>query len=172
MSNDTILNIQQGIDNIFIQLKNLLTQLTSQQYTTPSQVLLNATIGQHVRHIAELFIELEKGYHSGTINYEKRLRDYRIETDKQVALTLLHNIRATINRPGKNLVLEGCYNDATDITVAIPTNYYREVAYNLEHAIHHMALIRIGVNDIAHMQLPEGFGVAGATIKYRRACAQ
>lgn len=172
MNNQTIFNIQQGIDNIFIQLNDLLVQLTNQQYTTPSQVLFNATIGQHVRHIAELFIELEKGYTNGTVNYEKRRRDYRIETDKQVAITLLQSIRTNINRPAKNILLEGSYTDAVEATVVIPTNYHREVVYNLEHAIHHMALIKIGVNDIAHMPLPESFGVASSTIKYRKSCAQ
>jgi len=172
MNNETYLNIQQGIDNIFIQLNNLLLTLTNQQYAMPSPVLFNATIGQHVRHIAELFIELEKGYNSGTVNYEKRRRDYTIENDKDVALALLQNIRTNLSRPAKNLLLEGSYNDTTNATVNIPTNYHREVVYNLEHAIHHMALIKIGVTDIANMQLPEGFGVASSTIKYRKACAQ
>lgn len=172
MHNETILNIQQGIDAVLIQLDELLLKLTNQQYTTPSPVLFNATIGQHVRHIAELFIELEKGYNSGTVNYEKRRRDYSIETDKQVALAVLHNIRAAIHKPAKTLLLEGSYNHASNALVVIPTNYYREVVYNIEHAIHHMALIKIGVTDIANMPLPESFGVAPATLKYRRACAQ
>lgn len=172
MHNNTFLNIKQGIDDIFEQLDNLLTQLTNQQYASPSQVLFNATIGQHVRHIAELFIELEKGYNSGAVNYEKRRRDYTIETDRQVALAVLQRIRTGLNRPGKTLVLEGSYNNMNDATVVVPTNYYRELLYNLEHAIHHMALIRIGVADVANMALPESFGVASSTIKFRKACAQ
>lgn len=172
MNNETFLAMQQGANSVFAQLKQLLEKLSDEEYTRPSKVLFNATIGQHIRHIAELFIELEKGYDSGTVDYEKRSRDYRIETDKQVALLLLQNICINLEKPGKNLLLEGSYNESDNATVVIPTNYFRELAYNLEHAVHHMALIRIGVTDVSKTRVPAGFGVASATLKYRKACAQ
>jgi len=55
---------------------------------------------------------------------------------------------------------------------SIPSNYYRELAYNLEHTIHHMALIRVGVNEVSSIELPVEFGVAYSTVKYRKQCAQ
>lgn len=166
------MKIQHTIQNMFVQLSGSLQQLSSEEYTQPSQVLFNATIGQHVRHIIELFIELEKGYASGVVNYEKRKRDYAIETDKVLACTLLQQIYTSINRPDKYLLLEANYDEDTNDTLTIPTNYYREVVYNLEHTVHHMALIRVGINEVSNLEVPEGFGVASSTIKYRKACAQ
>ena len=64
--------LKQPIQHVFVQLSETLKQLTNEEYNQPSQILLNATIGQHVRHIIELFQCLEKGYNEGVVNYKKR----------------------------------------------------------------------------------------------------
>lgn len=164
--------LKQPIQNVFVQLSESLHLLTDEDYVQPSPVLFNATVGQHVRHIIELFLCLEQGYASGVVNYEKRKRDYKIETDKDFAAQLLMDIFQRIDRPNIELVMEAeDYEDGLE-TVAIPSNYFREIAYNLEHTIHHMALIRVGINDVSSVRLPEEFGVAYSTIKYRQQCAQ
>ncbi len=164
--------LKQPIEDVFIQLSDVLEKLNDAEYTRPSQVLFNATIGQHVRHIIELFQCLENGYDTGVVNYEKRKRDYRIETDRDFAAWLLRKIFRNMSKANKAITLEAeDYNESVE-TVSIPSNYYREIAYNLEHSIHHMALIRVGVNDVSGITLPEQFGVAYSTIKYRQLCAQ
>ncbi len=164
--------LQRPIEDIFIQLCDALDKLSDEQYSQPSTILFNATIGQHVRHIIELFQCLEKGYEEGLVNYEKRKRDYRIETDKEFANHLLRKIFRSLGRPNKAITLEAeDYNEAAE-TVRIPSNYFREIAYNLEHTIHHMALIRVGINEVSAITLPAEFGVAYSTIKYRQLCAQ
>lgn len=166
------MQLQQAIRNVFVQLSNSLEQLSAEQYTQPSQILFNATIGQHVRHVVELFLCLNKGYETGTVNYEKRKRDYRIESDKEFASELLHTIYNELVKADRPLYLEAGYDEHSDEVLTIETNYYREVVYNLEHTVHHMALIRVGINELSAIILPEGFGVASSTIKYREACAQ
>lgn len=166
------LHLQQSIQKIFLQVASALEKLEPEQYTRQSNCLFNATIGQHVRHIIELFIELEKGYAAGIVNYEKRKRDYRIETDKDFAIRLLNRIVADMLRPDKSLLLEARYRDDSDELISMQTNYYRELAYNLEHTVHHMALIRIGINELSLVPVEESFGIATSTIKYRSSCAQ
>jgi len=164
--------LKQPIQDVFLQLSESLDQLTDREYSQPSNILFNATIGQHVRHIIELFICLEKGYHGGVVNYEKRKRDYRIEIDKNFACNLLKVIFRRLTRANKDIILEAenYTNDAK--LVSIQSNYYREIAYNLEHTIHHMAMIRVGINEVSSVVLPEEFGVAYSTIKFRQQCAQ
>lgn len=164
--------LKQPVQNVFVQLTETLNQLNDREYTQPSKILLNASIGQHTRHIIELFLCLEKGYESGLVNYEKRERDYRIETDKQVAVELLKGIYARLEKQNIDLVLETEDYEDSILNVSIPTNYYRELAYNLEHTIHHMALIRVGINEVSSVVLPDEFGVAYSTIKHRKQCAQ
>jgi hypothetical protein len=164
--------LTQPIQHVFVQLSETLNQLSNEEYTRSSKIIMNATIGQHVRHIIELFQCLDKGYDVGLVNYEKRKRDYRIETEKDVAISLLKEIYRNIEKPNKAITLEAeDYCDEVQV-VSIPSNYYRELAYNLEHTIHHMALIRVGVNEVSSVKLPEEFGVAYSTIKYRQQCAQ
>ena len=138
--------LKKPIQHVFAQLKDLLHQISSEEYKMPSTLLSGATIGQHVRHIIELFQCLEKGYETGVVNYEKRKRDFRIETDKDFALDLMLDIYNNLDKPNKNFILEAeDYCDTAEI-VSVPSNYYRELTYNLEHTIHHMALIRVGIS--------------------------
>jgi uncharacterized damage-inducible protein DinB len=170
--NSENLHLQQSIRKAFQQVETALESLEPEQYSLPSRCLFNATIGQHVRHIIELFIELDKGYETGTVNYEKRKRDYRIETDKDFAVSLLSNIYNEMMRPNKPLLLEAGYKEDCDELITMETNYYRELAYNMEHTVHHMALIRIGINELSAVPVDESFGIASSTIKYRSSCAQ
>lgn len=162
------MQLKEAVKNVFVQLSETIDKLNDEQFTYSCSQLNKASIGQHVRHIIELCQELEKGYVSGVVNYEKRIRDHRIETNRVVAKELLKDLFEAFNKPDKELMLEVCYDDNSSDTLHIATNYYREIAYNLEHTIHHMALIRIGINEVAPLQLPEDFGVASSTMKYRK----
>lgn len=166
------MQLHQAIQNVFVQLNGSLEQLTPEQYVYPSPTLSNASIGQHVRHIIEMFICLEAGYQPGVINYENRKRDIKIETEKDFAAGLLKDIYAGLDKPNKNLVLEATYNEDSNELILFDTNYYREIAYNLEHTIHHMALIKVGIKEVSTMAIPDGFGVASSTLKHRKECAQ
>jgi uncharacterized damage-inducible protein DinB len=164
--------LKSSVKNIFGQLDDLLQQLSDDDYSRKSEVLLQASIGQHVRHVIELFTELYAGYSSGIINYDKRKRDQQVETNRQLALQLLQDILLQINKANKNLLLQCCFSSSDESSTCLQTNYYRELAYNIEHSIHHMALIRIGVNELHTLPMDDTFGVAAATVKYRNTCVQ
>jgi len=162
------MKIQGAIKNVFTQLSDSLQQLSNEEYAKKSATLFNATIGQHVRHIIELFICLDHGYERGVINYEKRKGDYTIESEKEIAIMLLEQISSGFHLQDKNLLLEATYDEHLNDTILISTNYFRELVYNLEHTVHHMALIRVGINEVSAVKVPEEFGVASSTIKYKR----
>jgi hypothetical protein len=164
--------MQTAVQHILDQLSGSLQQLSDEEYRQPLGVLSNASIGQHVRHTIEMFHCLESGYESGTVNYENRKRDIRIETDSALAITLLDAICGQIGRADKPLQMANCFGEHGSELVTVQTNYLREVAYNLEHAIHHMALIKIGLQHIGTVAIPESYGVAASTMKHRQECAQ
>lgn len=161
------------IKTMFAQLTDALEFLSKDQYTWPCDSLSGASIGGHVRHIIELYTELINGYESGIVNYENRKRNNVIETDRQFAILQMNKLLDDINRPDKPLQLVADYGIAERSPITIDSNYYRELLYNIEHTVHHMALIRIGITALSTLKLPAAFGVAVSTIRYRETiCAQ
>jgi hypothetical protein len=147
---------------------DLLHELPDDVYIQPSPMLSQSTIGQHVRHIVELYQGLLAGYGSGQISYDDRKRDRTIETDKAAAEKTIAYIAAQLPKPNIPLQISGELNGQS---YCIQSNYEREVLYNLEHAIHHMALIKVAVIEMTAIELPKEFGVAPATLQYRAQCA-
>lgn len=168
------MNITKACANILSQLTDMVSQLTEQDFCKPIDTLGNSTLGQHLRHTLEFFICLEKGFEQGIINYDKRAHDRLIETDKFIALAVLSKINAFIetHRADKALKLEAAYDLDKEEFITIETNYLRELVYNIEHAVHHMALMKIGIRETApYVSLANDFGIAASTIRHHEAVA-
>lgn len=151
------------------QFKSVLSELPNAFYAAPCEVLSNSSIGQHTRHVIELYLCLLNGYDCSQVSYDKRERNKRIENEVDFAIAQLNQIQESLVKPNKTVSM-GYELDGEESF--LPSNYYREVMYNLEHAIHHHALIKIGIKFFTAMQLPDSFGVAPSTMQYRKVCAQ
>jgi len=145
-------------------------------YSEGLEVLSFASIGQHTRHIIEFYQCLIDQCSSGKINYDERIRNEIIETSTFTAMEALTDIINDIKEVAsyKQLQLVVSFDSDSDDYETVPTSTQRELVYNLEHVIHHLAIIKIGLAVLApELQLPEGFGVAPSTIKYQKStCAQ
>ena len=166
------MQLYSAIKTSFQQLNEVLDQLTAEQYQTPSENLSGSSVGQHTRHIIELFQCLLAGYEKGSICYDDRKRDVRIESDPLFAKQLLGDIASSIERTNIELQLSGVYDEASTDQLHLTTNYNRELLYNLEHTVHHMALIRVGLKELKTEFVTEHFGIASSTIRHREQCAQ
>ncbi|MBS4073092.1 MAG: hypothetical protein KGZ90_17315 [Algoriphagus sp.] len=146
------------------ELNEFLMQLQPEDYSGMSPIFQTASVGQHVRHIIELFSCLIDQYDSGKINYDLRDRSVLLETDAAFAIHSISKIQSKLHLPDKELILEACQGEGSK---KMKTSYFRELWYNLEHCIHHQALIRLACRAIPHIQLKDSFGVAKATLNYR-----
>ncbi len=151
------------------QFKKILLQLPKDCYANSCEALFNSTIGQHTRHIIELYQCLINGYENADVSYDRRERNYRIEQDVHFAIAQLELIQSHLEKPNKTVNVT---YELRGMETSLESNYYREVMYNLEHTIHHHALIKVGINHFTNIELPESFGVAPSTMQYREACAQ
>jgi hypothetical protein len=147
----------------------LLNQLSNANYSNPCPELSQASIGEHTRHIVEMFQCLENQYDSGIVNYDKRARNILIQTDTDFALNQILNIQNNLEKENKSLTLLQIIDKEE---IRIESNYFRELLYNLEHCIHHQALIKVAVLQFENITIDHNFGVARSTIEYRKQCAQ
>lgn len=138
-------------------------------YLFPVESLSGASIGQHTRHIIELYQCLLNGYDTGIVNYDNRKRDLLLETGREAAINALLYISTKLEQPDKEIAIQ---YELHGSPLLIVSNYFREVYYNLEHCIHHQALIKVGLVTLGFHPVPEQFGVAPSTIQYRKQCAQ
>ncbi len=166
------MNIQKACSQILQQLADMVSQLQPEDFTRPSTALSGSTIGQHLRHTLEFFICFEEGFYKGTVNYDNRAHDKLIESDKFIAMNIVSRIQSFVTSlpVNRSLKLEVGYDLHNKDFVTIETNAIRELVYNIEHAVHHMAIMKIGIREVApYINLSADFGVAASTIRYNEA---
>ena len=158
-----------SINNSLDELIGLLNQLSQEEYSKSCFELSGSSIGEHTRHIVEMFQCLVRNYDSAIVNYDKRDRNKLIETSTNFAVQMILDIKNSISKENKNLEL---HQDIDGKSVNIQSNYYRELLYNLEHCIHHQALIKVAILKCESIAVDDNFGVARSTIEYRKQCVQ
>ncbi|UQD56021.1 DinB family protein [Flavobacterium sp. K5-23] len=158
-----------SINNNLNELVDLLKQLSNSEYSKPYPSLSNSTIGEHIRHIIEMFQCLECNYDSGVVNYDNRQRNVLVQTDVDFAIIQINAIYSSLDKENKKIELQQIIDGEE---LRIESNYFRELLYNLEHCIHHQALIKVAVLQNAALIVDTNFGVARSTIEYRSTCAQ
>ena len=148
------------------QLSHLISQLNEEQYAKPLSCLSQTSIGKHVRHVIECYQCLLQGIENGLVDYDKRERNVQIETDKMFALEILDSISvAILDLKEKPLQLSVAYYEDA---ILVQTSLLRELAYNVEHTVHHLAIIKLGVHvSFPKIQIAENVGVASSTIRYQ-----
>ncbi len=164
------------LQNNLSEISQLIQKLNNKQYSEKQEVLSFASIGQHVRHVLEFYICLLFEVKAGVVSYEKRKRDLRIENDIHFAIQTIDSINAELSEITQDLPLKLTFIFALEPSCLeiINTTLYRELAYNMEHCVHHQALIKIGLNNLTEdIKISDSFGVSAATIQYRNLqCAQ
>lgn len=159
----TIQKTLQEVIDVLLQIDNLI-------YTQKNYALSDGTIGQHTRHIIELFECLILQYEENKVNYEDRKREKTIENDKNIAIEKLIWIQNNIEKSDKNINMICNFDDKKYI---ITSNYFRELIYNLEHCIHHQALIKVALINHQQINIDTNFGVAPSTIRHKnQICVQ
>lgn len=158
------LSIFKSSQNSLQELVLLLQQISLEDYRELSPVLKTSSIGQHVRHIIELYTCLFEQYEEGIVDYSLRKRNIVIESDPLAAAELISEI-ININMIEKRTLKVVHHYDGSILRAE--SSVERELIYLLEHCVHHQAMIKLAVNSLSYITLDKNFGVARSTQEYR-----
>lgn len=152
------------------QLQVVLHKLDDDSYGSSMEILSNSSLGGHVRHTLEFFDCWLQGVNTLQINYDERKRDHRLETERQYAIQKIKQLIGSFQAVSadENAILITQINPTEDTAHSFNSSTNRELWYTIEHAIHHFAIIKIGIiHFFPQFQFPDNFGVASSTVSYQ-----
>ena len=165
------MNAKKGLLHLSREITDILGQINPEDYSAPLDLLNGASLGQHFRHILDFFHCLALAGENGVVDYANRERNPAAEADPHYTAKAFEHVLNKIERMDEATFLQ-MRADFRDITeeqrTLYPTSAGREMTFVHDHAIHHLAMINIGIKEYCpYISRPEYFGVAPSTIKYR-----
>jgi hypothetical protein len=165
------MDAQNGTLLITGQMSVLLERIPEYAYSQPVSLFHGSTVGQHFRHILEFYTCLLEGYEARYIDYSSRKRNDAISEDPQFARHVLKSVEKAISRLDvlQTLEVESEFSDAHSERPAYRSSTGRELQYAFDHAVHHLAIIRMGLEaHFPEIPVDPDLGVAPSTLKHRR----
>ena len=167
------MNSIQGTLLITHQTSDLLQLLDRDAFTKPLNLYHGSTVGQHVRHILEFYTCLLEGTKSGMVDYSSRQRNLTLSENPSAAIATLEYIERAVQSLDERQTLEVesefSVHEADLDRVWFPSSVGRELQYAFDHAVHHLAIIRMGIETcFPHIPVDPELGVAPSTLKYKK----
>ncbi|MFT5083286.1 MAG: hypothetical protein ACI9Y1_001327 [Lentisphaeria bacterium] len=156
----------------------LVSALSDAQYQYIATPYVKSSVGQHFRHVVDMFFALINAKVLDCVDYDVRRRGASVESERLVAIAELERIRVW---------MLGCLDPAvlrslakidsiavqTEVTledthsVVLSSNLVRELVFTSSHAVHHYALISV-IAKFQGVELEENLGIAPATATFLR----
>lgn len=162
------MQVKQAILAVVQQINLVLEQMEPHEYRQQLTEFEGSTLGQHFRHILEFFQCLEQGIHQGTIDYAARERNLLYEDNPRLTAAAFSAFADALSLFRSS--------DAVDIRAefggqerpSYTSTVGRELMFVYDHAIHHLAIIKIGLRcQFPHIRSDKDLGVSPSTIKAR-----
>ncbi len=175
MKKDAAISVLDGNIQAIGQGIALIESLSDEQYCYVASPYVKSTIGQHFRHIVDMFRAVIS--ESSCVDYDSRRRGADIERMRSVAIAELLDVqRWMLNRLNDSSCTQELYEEVlvrSEVTVDdtrsvdVVSSRLRELVFASSHAIHHYALISV-IAKIQGVTLDENLGVAPATASFLR----
>lgn len=150
------------------QLGELVNSLSQDEFTLKLNILNGSTVGQHIRHIIEFYVEFIDGYETGVVCYDNRKRNLDFETNQSLIISKLNDIISTLGEFDLTQDLKIKSNHGLNELEETISNssVMRELVYALDHTVHHLAIIKIAIQvEFSHIELNKDMGIAPSTLR-------
>ncbi len=164
-----MIQAKQAILLIVRQIDDLLQQIEPHDYRCPLREFDGSTLGQHFRHILEFFQCLEKGIECGSIDYASRERNMLYEDNPLLTASAFNDFTQLLEPSieDKSLMVKAEFGG--EERPVYSSTLGRELLFVYDHAIHHLAMIKIGIRcHFPAIQIDRDLGVSPSTIKSRQ----
>ncbi len=157
---------KQGALQLIDEIIDTLDVISDDIYTTSIDIFEGVTIGRHFRHIFDFFNCLAIQCEHDHIDYAQRERDAVIETNKEVSIQHFSNLKTSVEGLVESKVLSvyADFKSEDGSRPEVKTTVGRELMYAYDHAIHHLAIIKMGLQSVdPSIPIKKDLGVAAST---------
>ncbi len=160
-----------GSIEVLHQLVQFIQQLDDDCYSCSPQPLFDSPIGNHVRHILDIYQGLMQDKHS-LIDYDQRRRGGAVETKRSEALkelVVIENWLMALDSDEfetvKIIKTEVCLSQQN--SEKFTSTFGRELCFASSHATHHLALL-VAIAKSMNIKINGQLGIAPATATFLR----
>lgn len=159
--------------NILAAAKEMLAQLPTEKYNHVERPYFESCLGKHIRHIVDHYLCFIRDVDHGVIDYDKRQRDTKVETNKIYALSVINDISHFLIKSEKEGLRDKPLSVLLCSDVALPdgdatqSSVCRELQFLHGHSVHHYALIATMLRFYG-VDMSREFGVAPSTLLHEK----
>ena len=166
------MNCKKGAISLIDTIVDTISAIDTDQYNQPLEIYNGSTFGKHFRHIHDFFHCLVHQCPDKEIDYCHRCREERIEKEKPYSIEAFRALQKDLEGLDENQIIsvKADFEVRAGQRPVVKTSIGREIMYAYDHAVHHLAIVKIGLN--AHcpkVHLDQNIGVAASTIRHQSA---
>ncbi len=136
----------------------------------PLAIYNGSSFGKHFRHIHDFFHCIVVQADEPNIDYCHRHRDSNLEGSKAISIDSFNNLKRELINLNESQLLSVKADFTLDngLRPMVKTSIGREIMYAYDHAVHHLAIIKIGLNEhCPDLEINQDLGVAASTIRHQ-----
>ena len=154
------------------QASDFIENLKEGEYSREHNAVFVSSIGQHLRHVLDLYFALIHPKQTWLVDYDHRRRGFLVETKRKQGLKELKIVRQWLKELTEEQICQPC-TIQTEVKlscskpVLVQTTIERELCFVASHLTHHLALMAAMARSRGQ-DVEVGVGMAPATLTHLR----